>query len=357
MAIIFLDGFESELTATAMGRRYPESQTGLPGTSIAGRLGGLAKRATALLRGRTGLLAPTDEIGLHTGISVRASNVETETFLLRLSNAANQAQIWLSIVPWPSLNGFKVKVARFANTEVWVSPTVFAYDEWWTLELGAMILSNNIDWEVRVQGFPLASGSTGANDTNAAGWSKAIINLGPGTLGGHIDADDVWAFSEGRFLGPSYMVEALHPNDRGLQAHWTRFPGGPGFNYQQVDDGATGDVDDDATYVRAGLSGGGVQLGKMDLYEHSNLAVINGSIAAVKALADARSDSTTLTALLFPSHEGGVTDWDESTPGVAIIDQIYRRYSVDLPHGWTPARLSLAQFGVATLPSVDLGGL
>ena len=314
MTVLLLDGFELDRTSTSFLRRYPGSvniATNLPNQT--GRLGGKALRIENNIVINADI--PNNESSnLMIGLGIRISSLvvgsQFSIFDIYTTGSILAAQVFIKRVSGD--NGFKIKVTRAAAagmvTELDLSYAL-DFNIWWHLEFQipltqdkmGLIFKINDDIEVE----------TDIDDVTAvSGYERFESNFQPAG-GGYIDIDDL-CVSDGAsgFMSSDLQVTAIIPNEDQSVA-WS-----PNTidNYEAIDDGGDGEVDDDITFLTGSVTG------QQDIYGFSALRDISGKIESVYIATDARSDATA-DAQLEQILEGVVFE-SQTVPGGGLYGRI-----------------------------------
>lgn len=291
MAVLWVEGFEANQNNTALARSY----FGGAGEAafdalVPGRFGGLAARAGGGA-GDDLWQVGTNVLGLRNtlvcGYAYRCDLPSDSNPSIRFTGQGS-IQV-LEVWQVPFVGHFRFEL-RSKGTTYYQSPAI-EYGQWVYVELWAIFESpaTQVNTLMRLNGQEVYQGTlnNGANSA-APGYSQFAL-IGSCQSGGYADMDDFYLLDHAGtpkfFLdtGWNTTVETLFPESAGANQEWT--PNGAANNFQTVDEGSSGQVDDDTTYVS------GDNDTDLDLHELSDLRFINGRVHAVQASIDARAEA------------------------------------------------------------------
>jgi hypothetical protein len=257
MTLLWVDGFETDATLVAIGRRYPGATASLSSLSplATGRHGGLAMK---LLPGATTRL-PTPQLApannqLQIGLAINASKPASGP-LLTVQDTSSQEQFTLNI--WSEDNARFFLHVRRGDRLIAESPAL-PQQQWLYVEMLASIHPALGYVELRVSGAVILR----ANDLNTSrrgteAWGAVVLSGGvqAGSPAGYLMFDDfVVGDNAGElYAGPlgDVIIRDVNPVGDAAPNTWTN-PGAPQSHTAQVDDAiGFGSVDDDASYLSA----------------------------------------------------------------------------------------------------------
>lgn len=321
MTLLHVDGFEADQDQTSTERTYggtatyPNLFTGTI-TYPAGRFAGSCVRHQRVNQ-------PEDKLQLTRfvpsqgnvtfGIAIRCNDPEQNVSFLRFHNGSSgDDSVSLGVSTYKEGSGFRVSLWRGGET-IYRSP-IYDYDKWLYVEGRSVLAGSGVNTWLRINGMDAYQGEVSRTPAQET-WQYFTVTAMSNLNDTYVELDDLYIMNHdgdgGLFPRGGYYtsVETLFPNGPGTHSEWTPLSG---TNFSQVDDGASGTVDDDASYVS-----GDNDL-SLDLHSMSDLREMNGRIYGVEANMDGKyQDAGAVTDMLIQT--GGFSPGSFSPPSATWL--------------------------------------
>ena len=344
MSLLWIEGYETHLNSTQMGRKYATFSGGY--TAKAGRVHGTAGGPSSIVC--TTPSFGTDNtfvfgFGFFMEFHTATVNSGAQGWYVELGS---DEQCHLEMES-SSGDGVRFLLKRGATTVA--TSAYVAFGVWHYIELKVVARTGvNGSYELRVNGTTDISGSgVDLADTGGDGWDVWAIRLTT-NLASILRFDDMYVLNStgatnNDFLGAS-IIEGLLPTSDGASTQWTN--NGSGDNYTSVDDAGTSAPDDSGP----GGTNGSDTNGQKDLFGFADLQQITGTVHGVQVGVQLGMASAGTRTVKTKYRDPDTTEADGTSHVVdsATFDEFTEVMDVNPASAaaWDVADIDDGQFGV-----------
>lgn len=345
MAMRWIEGWETHTNSSQLARKY---------STFTGNISTQAGRVFGNSAGIQATVAVTKSLGLADtwilGFAVRITSQQTAL------NSGNQGiyiekagseQVHIEFVN--NSGSFEFRLKRGGSTTLFTTSAAYAYGNWHHFELKVTVNTSTGAYELRHDEVFVTS-ATGQNTANV-GTNQADIlslrftsNVSTTFMLDDINFKDDTGSLNNDFLG-DFIVEGCTVNGAGATTQWTN-DAGSGSNFNNVQDPGNATPDESGP----GGTNSSDTSAQKDLYALTDLAHIDGSIAAVQIEAQLGMNAAGSRNVKIKYRDDGGTDGDAAT--VTVASTTFDEFDVCLDQNpvtstpWDVSDINGGQIGV-----------